>query len=399
MQALIRRCHESPSVKKGLRNRAWQLFRSLVDRKIVEFMPRTPEGAHVRVNVTLPDDFSLNQVLSLYLLDTIQLLDREAPDYALDVITLVESILEDPDLILRRQLDKVKDQKMAEWKASGMEYNERMDELEKLEYPKPKREFVYDTFNAFSEKHPWVGKENIRPKSIAREMFESYRSFSDYIKIYDLHRVEGLLLRHLMGVWKVLRQTVPPEAKTESVQEMEEYLGTMLRQIDSSLLDEWEKMRNPDYRPTAVQSEVRPPGAEEAAKDVTRDELAFTASIRAKVFVFLRALANDDFPEAIAALSTPARSEGESWTPELLRVAVEPFYADHQWICMDPEARNRRHTHVVKSEDRKSWTLEQIWVDPEQKNDWSAVFGIDLDASRAASAPVLALVRVGTVGR
>ncbi len=399
MQSLIRRCHESPSVKKGLRNRAWQLFRSLVDRKIVEFLPRTPEGAHVRVNVALPDDFSLNQVLSLYLLDTLQLLDREAPDYALDVITLVESILEDPDLILRRQLDKVKDQKMAEWKASGMEYNERMDELEKLEYPKPKREFVYDTFNAFSEKHPWVGKENIRPKSIAREMFESYRSFSDYIKIYELHRVEGLLLRHLMGVWKVLRQTVPPEAKTESVQEMEEYLGTMLRQIDSSLLDEWEKMRNPDHRPAAVQAEVRPPGAEEAAKDVTRDEAAFTAAIRAKVFVFLRALANDDFPEAIAALSTPARPEGDPWTPELLRVAVEPFYADHQWICMDPEARNRRHTHVVKSEDRKSWTLEQIWVDPEQKNDWSAVFGIDLDASRAASAPVLALVRVGTVGR
>jgi superfamily II RNA helicase len=400
MQDLIRRCHDSPTTKKNHRKRAWQLFRSLLDRKIVEVIPRTEAGAKVRVNVELPEDFSLNQVLSLYLLDTLRLLDREAPDYALDVITLVESILEDPDLILRRQLDKVKDQKMAEWKASGMEYNERMDELEKLEYPKPKREFVYETFNAFSEKHPWVGQENIRPKSIAREMFESYRSFSDYIKIYDLHRVEGLLLRHLMGVWKVLRQTVPAEAKTETVQEMEEYLSTMLRQIDSSLLDEWEKMRNPDYAPKAAAAEVRPPGAEEAAKDVTRDEVAFTAAIRARVFLFLRSVANDAFEEALSGLPGTTRGEGNGvWTPEALKALVEPYYADHQWICMDPGARNRQHTHVVKSEDRKTWKVEQIWVDPEEKNDWSAVFVVDLDASRAASQPIFILSGLGPVGR
>lgn len=399
MQSLIRRSHDTPSAKKGHRNRAWQLFRSLVERQIIEFMPRTPEGAHVRVNVALPDDFSLDQVLSLYLLDTLKLLDREAPDYALDVITLVESILEDPDLILRRQLDKVKDQKMAEWKASGMEYNERMDELEKLEYPKPKREFVYDTFNAFAEKHPWVGKENIRPKSIAREMFESYRSFSDYIKIYELQRVEGLLLRHLMGVWKVVRQTVPPEAKTETVQEMEEYLGTMLRQVDSSLVDEWEKLRNPQYQPAATQAEVRPPGAEEAAKDITRDEVAFTAAIRARVFLFLRTVANDEFAEALTKLASLSRAEGESWTAETLRAAVDPFYQDHQRLCLDPAARNRQHTYVVKAEDKKSWTLEQIWVDPEEKNDWSAGFHIDVDASRTAGAPVVTLGRVGPVGR
>ena len=132
-------------------------------------------------------------------------------------------------------------------KMAGIEYEERMEELEKLEYPKPNREFVYSTFNAFADKHPWVGQENIRPKSIAREMFESFRSFSDYIRDYELQRAEGLLLRHLNSVYKVLAQTVPDAAKNDTVREMELYLGTMIRQVDSSLLDEWEKMRDPNY--------------------------------------------------------------------------------------------------------------------------------------------------------
>src|SRR5947199_9329169 len=132
---------------------------------------------------------------------------------------------------------------MTEMKQNGIEYDERMDELEKLEYPKPKREFVYSTFNAFADKHPWVGQENIRLKSIAREMFEQFRSFADYIKEYELQRAEGVLLRHLSSVHKVLVQTVPEAAKNDAVREMEEYLRTMIRQVDSSLLDEWERMR------------------------------------------------------------------------------------------------------------------------------------------------------------
>ena len=181
------------------------------------------------------------------------------------MLTLVESILEDPDVILRKQLDKVKGQAIAEMKMQGMDYNQRMEELEKLEYPKPNRDFIYSTFNAFAERHPWVGQENIRPKSIAREMFEEFRSFSDYIKLYELQRAEGVLLRHLSSVHKALAQTVPDAAKNDTVREMELYLSTMLRQIDSSLLDEWEKMRDPNYRPRGEAPEVRPPGAEEAA--------------------------------------------------------------------------------------------------------------------------------------
>src|SRR6202012_1876364 len=142
-------------------------------------------------------------------------------------------------------------QAVAEMKMQGIEYNQRMEELEKLEYPKPNRDFIYSTFNAFAAKHPWVGQENIRPKSIAREMFEEFRSFADYIKVYELQRAEGLLLRHLSSVYKVLAQTVPDAAKNDAVREMELYLATMLRQIASSLLEEGGKMRDPNYQPRA----------------------------------------------------------------------------------------------------------------------------------------------------
>src|SRR5882672_19375 len=238
MQQLIARCHDTPRQKQAHVRRAWQLFRSLLDRKIVEIVPPDAEGRYLRVNVELQEDFSMDQALSLYLFDTIPLVDPQQPDYALILLTLVESIVEDPDIILRKQLDKVKDQKMAEMKMEGLDYDKRMEELEKLEYPKPNREFIYSTFNTFADKHPWVGQENIRPKSIAREMFESFRSFADYIKIYDLQRAEGLLLRHLSSVHKVLKQTVPDAAKNDQIREMELYLGTMIRQVDSSLLDE-----------------------------------------------------------------------------------------------------------------------------------------------------------------
>jgi len=377
------------------------------------------------VNVELQDDFSMDQTLSLYLLETLPLLNPEAPDHALEVVTLVESILEDPDIILRRQLDKLKGQKIAEMKQAGVEYDERMEELEKLEYPKPNREFIYSTFNAFADKHPWVGQENIRPKSIVREMFEQFRSFADYIKDYELQRAEGVLLRHINSAFKVLAQTVPDAAKTDALREMEVYLSTMIRQVDSSLLDEWEKMRAPGYQPAELK-EVRPPGAEEAARDITRDTKAFTAAIRNRIFTFLRGVVNQEYEAALAGLrpssasradesqapspqtsaATPHPNEqdlptpaatNEQWTPERLRETVDSYYVEHQRICLDPDARNLRHTYVRPAEDRKTWRVEQVLVDPEGHNDWLAGFEVDLAASRAAEEPVLRLQRFGTI--
>jgi hypothetical protein len=372
------------------------------------------------VNVELQDDFSMDQALSLYLHDTLPLMDPEAPDYALVLLTLVESILEDPDIILRKQLDKVKDRKMAEMKMEGIEYDKRLEELEKLEYPKPNREFIYSTFNAFADKHPWVGQENIRPKSIAREMFEQFRSFSDYIRDYELQRAEGLLLRHLSRVHKVLTQTVPDAAKNDAVREMELYLGTMIRQVDSSLLDEWEKMRDPGYQRAETQ-EVRPPGADDAA-DLTRDTKAFTAAIRHRVFSFLRGLVVGDYEAALAVLGDPGPSlepgavtaagqpAGETardaevagagdtaWTTERLAELTEQYYRAHRQLCLDPNARNTRHTYVLPAEDQRTWRVQQMLVDPDGHNDWVAEFEVDLVASRAAKEPVLRLRRIGSL--
>jgi superfamily II RNA helicase len=397
MQALIRDSHEPDRAKQAHFKRGWQLFRALVQRGIVEITPRTPDGSRVRVNVDLQEDFSMDQTLSLYLFETLPLLDPEAETHALDLLTLVESILENPELILRRQLDKLKDRKVAEMKAEGLDYDQRMAELSRMEHPKPLRDFIYMTFNAFADRHPWVGEENIRPKSIAREMFEGFRSFSDYVQEYDLERAEGLLLRHLNSVYKVLSQSVPDAAKTDTVREMELYLRDMLRQVDSSLLDEWERMRDPNYQPAGAGTDMRPPRPEQPP-DVTRDTKAFTAAIRTRVFAFLRAWSIGNDEAALAVIDSPSDEAGEPWTPARLRGAREAHRVEHAFgIRLDPEARNLRHTHVQPSEDRTTWHVQQMLVDTEGLNDWVAELEADLAASRDAAEPVLRLLRIGSL--
>ena len=227
-------------------------------------------------------------------------------------------------------------------------------------------------------------------------MFESFRSFSDYIRDYELQRAEGLLLRHLNSVYKVLAQTVPDNVKNDTVREMELYLGTMIRQVDSSLLDEWEKMRDPAYQ-RAEAKEVRPPGADEAAADITRDTKAFTAAIRNRIFSFLRGLVNQDFEQALANLSSSQDADGQAWTAERLEQVLDAYHAEHELICLDPNARNLRHTYVRPSEDKRTWLVQQMLVDPEEHNDWVAEFEVDLGESRKRSEPVLILRRMGNL--
>jgi superfamily II RNA helicase len=400
MRRLIRECHETEQAKKAHRRRAWQLFRGLVERRVIELIP-DEDGSKLRVNVELQDDFSMDQTLSLYLLETIPLLDPDAPDYALDLLSLVESILENPELILRRQLDKLKARAIAEMKAEGLDYDRRMEELEKLEYPKPLRDFIYETFNAFADRHPWVGEENIKPKSIAREMFENFRSFTEYVLDYDLERIEGLLLRHLNSVYKVLSQTVPDGVKTDIVVEMELYLRTLLRNVDSSLAEEWERMRDPDYVPREVAAargmEARPPGAGADERDITRDRAQLTAAVRTSIFTFLRAWSIGDTAAALDVLDSLEDGEGGSWTAERLREVYDEYRVEHERLRLDPEARNLRHTYVNPSEDGRAWRVQQMLVDPEMHNDWVAEFGLDLPATREAERPVLRLLRLGSL--
>ena len=393
MRQLLRDCHETGRQKDAHRRRGWQLFKALVARRIVEFVPVDEAGRKIRVNVELQDDFSMNQTLSLYLMDTIPLLDYESPEYALDLLTLVESILEDPEQILRKQLDRVKGRAIAEMKMAGIEYEQRMAELEKLEYPKPLRDFIYGTFNEFADKHPWVGQENIRPKSIVREMFESYLSFGDYVRTYELQRVEGLLLRHLNSAFKVLAQTVPDGLKNDEVWEMQAYLGAMIRQVDSSLLDAWEKMQNPDF--VRKEETLAMPGAEVAALDITRDRKAFHAAIRTRIFAFLRCLSSSDWDEALQSLEAfskvPAEDgEGRPWTPERLKTLMAHYLTTHQGPRLDPEGRNIRHTYIQpKAEDPTVLLVQQMLVDAGEANDWVVELEVDLEGSRGAGQPMM----------
>lgn len=400
MRALIRDCHETAVTKKKLRAVAFELFRSLVDRKIIEFIPKDErvEGkSPLRVNVDLQQDFSLNQASSLYLIDTLKLLDPLHPEHALDVLTLVESILENPDIILRKQLAQIKDQRMAEMKMEGLEYEERIAELEKLEYPKPNKDFIYDTFNAFASKHPWVGQENIRPKSVAREMYETFQSFDEYIRSYDIQRAEGALLRYLSYVYKALAQTVPDLSKSDELKAIEVYFGTMIRDVDSSLLDEWEVMRNPKAAGalkelTEQATLLQPP------HDVTRDRKTFTVFVRNEIFRFLRALALREYPIALAMVVALPEEEKIVYSAKELEALMATYDADHARINIDPQARHPSHTTIRVQDQGVAWTVEQVLTDPDGHNDWVMEFTVDMDKSREAAKPVLSLVRIGPIG-
>jgi hypothetical protein len=306
-------------------------------------------------------------------------------------------------LILRRQLDRLKDRAMAEMKADGVEYEQRMEELDKLEYPKPLRDFVYNTFNAFADRHPWVGEENIRPKSIAREMFETYKSFAEYILEYDLERSEGLLLRHLNSVYKVLSQTVPDQSKTDDVLEIEWYFKTMVRGVDASLADEWERMRDPSYTPLALAPGAglgARPARVAAAYDITQDRRAFVAAIRARIFIALRAWSLGDSVALQAALDAPPERADvvvEPWTPARMRATLDAYTTEHQSLRFDPEARNLRHTYVTGTPEHPLWRVQQVLVDAEMVNDWVAEFDVDVAASRAKQQPVLWMTRIGAI--
>lgn len=237
LRRLIRTSHETEINKRKHRKRAFQLFRSLLERNLITLSP-------LKVHGDLQTDFSLHQSLSLWMIDTLKHLDRESETYALDVVTLCEAIVESPDLIIRKQTDRARQALFLELKAEGVEFEERQERLEAVEHPKPLRDFIYQSFNEWSENHPWVGTENIRPKSIVREILENGFSFSDYIREYDLHRGEGVLLRTINDVYKVLVKTVPVSLKNDALFEIETELALMIRSVDSSLLDEWTRLKS-----------------------------------------------------------------------------------------------------------------------------------------------------------
>jgi hypothetical protein len=385
---IIRRSHERRPQQRIFGREAKAMVQSLLDAGIVEI---DPESRRARIHVDLQEDFSLHHALSLWLIDTVPRLELEGPTYALDLLTLVESILEDPEFVLRQQLEVLKREKLAELKMAGVEYEQRIEELEKLEHPKPLREFVYGTFNDFARAHPWVRGDDVRPKSVAREMVERFMDFNEYVREYELGRAEGTLLRYLSDVYKALVQTVPMQAKTAEVDEMEVFLRAMVRAVDSSLLDEWERMRT-----GADTAELPRPAVESdepaGEADVTRDERGFLVLVRNAMFQLLRALARRDWAGATALVGAEGAGADGAWTAERLEGELRAFFAEHKGIRLDPAARSPEKTQVKKRAG--AWDIVQVVSDDEGNDDWALACTVLLDESAREGKPHVLLRRV-----
>ncbi len=384
---MIGRSHGNDYVRAKHRRRAAQRFRTLRQAGLVEL--RRVEGfrgGYVRAAPGLQRDFSVFHTLALYLLDTLPRIPPERETYALDVLSMVESILEDPDAILWKQLDRARGLAVAEMKAKGMEYDERMAELEKVEYPKPNRDFVYATFNEFAAKHPWVGQENIRPKSIAREMAEKFMTFADYVREYELQRSEGLLLRYLSETYKTLVQTVPESYRNDDLLDVIAFLRATVRGVDSSLIDEWERLRDARYEPAPKAD----PRAALGPPPVWADPRAFAARIRNELHALLVGLARKDLDAVLAALAP-----GADWTAARLEAELAPYWAAHSRIDTTPAAR-RPHNTFVKELGPRRWEAVQRIVDEAGEVDWAIRCEIDLTGPHDPDRPLLALVRIGT---
>lgn len=390
MQRLIADCHESDVLKARIKKQGFKLFRSLYERNIVSFVPKKDgPGKTVQLNIGLPEDFSIFQELAIWLLDTLPKLNTESPDLALDKITLIEAICENPRVILLAQLNKVKGEKIGELKANGVDYDERMAILEEMTWPKPHAEFIYQTFNDFQAKHPWLDTDNIKPKSIARDMFEQYMSFHEYIREYGLQRSEGILLRYMSEVYKVMVQTIPEAFHDPEFIDAIEFFRAIVRQVDSSLVDEWEKIQNPDRSPQQ-QTTVA-----EENKDITRSERGFTVLVRNSIARMIRALARRRYGEFIECIDV-AKVGGGTWNERELADLFERYYTDHEFILMDKQSRAPEMTRIVKTAG--FWEVEQIITDPDARNDWSLKLRVDLAKSSEVQDVVFSLLSASEIG-
>lgn len=393
---LVQESGERPVVVLRLKRECAQLFRALHGAGIVELRPR-PDGKRgrlVHMSEGLQREFSLLQTLGLYLVEALELLDPEDPEHHLKVISLAEAILENPKVILARQESKLKGDRVNELKAEGVEYEVRMAELDKISYPKPDVDFIYNTFNQFASDHPWVGTENIRPKSITRDMYEQWSTFNDYVKVYGLARSEGLLLRHLHQSYKVLVQTVPEAHKTEAVVDAIAWLRATIERVDSSLVQEWERMlsgaHDIDERLAQKLEKMRP---EEL--DISLDKKEFYARIRAELHRIVHALSRRDWEEALASIRAQGDAEGDDWTEERLEQVMASYYEEYPELVFNTRSRQTDKTRIDE-EQHHLWSVRQTLVDPEDHGFWFIEGEVDLREDHSPEGPIVRILRIGT---
>jgi superfamily II DNA/RNA helicase len=388
LRALIRECHETPERKRELTHDAAQRVRSLHRAGILKLRRDVATGYRwVVLDENLQLTFSLYQTLALYLVETLSELDPLDEGYAEHVLSLVEAVLENPDLILRRQADKARDELYHALKAERVEYDQRQARLEEVTWPKPDAEAIYRTFNLFREKHPWVAGETVKPKGIGRELWESYLGFGDFVRHYGIQRSEGLLLRYLSQLYKTLAQSVPDELKTDEVWDMLGFFRAMLSRVDTSLIEEWESLLHPESGAGRIA------GTDEGRHALEEYELlvdrrAFAARLRGELFQLVRALAQRDWEEAVACVHPEC-----GWSEERFSEAMAPYFEQYEELVFTPEARRSDLTRLQENSPGR-WEIVHTLLDPEGDRFWFLEARVELDLGDVA-----ALVESGELKR
>jgi superfamily II RNA helicase len=391
MRHLLEDNHEPrPRQRRHIR-RAIAIYRALRAAGVVEELPEPDaEGRRVRLVGDLQLDFALNQPLSPFALAAIELLDRESPQYAMDVLSVIEATLDDPRPVLHAQQNKARGEAVAAMKADGIEYEERMALLEDVTYPKPLDELLHAALETYRRGAPWVEDARLSPKSVARDMFEKAMTFVEYVSHYQLARSEGLVLRYLADTYRALRQTVPDDAKTEELTDVVEWLGELVRQVDSSLLDEWEALA----AGAGTGQEPQQPTLDEGPAAVTNNPRAFRVLVRNALFrrVELAALRRWD---ELGELDADAGWDADAW-----RDALEPYFAEHgddvRAIGTGPDARGPRMFAITEEPER--WIVRQVLDDPAGHRDWAIIAEIDLAESDEQGTPVVWVTAVEPLG-
>ncbi|GAA1939954.1 DEAD/DEAH box helicase [Agromyces allii] len=391
IRSLVFDNHESRTRRFELARRALEILRTLADAGVVELTPDAAGGGlgvKVALTVDLQPNFALNQPLSPFALAAIDLLDPEAAPgtgigtghYALDVVSIIESTLDDPRPILSQQQFKARGEAVAAMKQEGIEYDQRMELLEEVTWPKPLDELLAQAFETFASSQPWVRDFELSPKSVVRDMFERSMSFGEYVSAYQLARSEGLVLRYLSDAFRAVRQTVPNDAKTEELLDLIEWLGEVVRQVDSSLVDEWNELVDPSAHLPEDETAVVPP----APPSVVTNRRAFTVLVRNELFrrVQLAALERDD---ELAALDPDV-----GW-PD----ALDRYYAEHDDLGTGAAARSPQLVVIDETDAATGlWRAEQILDDPAGDHDWRIRAEVDLEASAEEGTAVLRVTEV-----
>ncbi len=390
---LIALSHESDWHKRRHKRHAADLLRALRRSGLVEVVahfdawPQRRSGSMLRLRADLQHDFSLPQALSLFLVGALELFSPASETYALDLLSLVEAILEDPRVVLFAQLHRLKGEKIAELKAKGMEYEERMAELEKVEYPKPNAELLWAAFDTFRISHPWVAEENVRPKNIARELFERGATFDEYVRDYGLERSEGVLLRYLSDAFRTLERSVPQSARDERLLEILAFLRVTLERVDSSLLEEWERLRHPEDLVALAHHQPVPT----RRPDPAADPRAFAARIRAELHQLTRLIGRKQFAEAAGVVFDP----DQAWTAEAIERDTTELFAEHGGLDLTPRARQMHLTDIREAGHRR-WDVTHRLLAQDGDEFWMIDAFVDLEGDRPEDAPLISLRRIGT---